>query len=505
MNANDTLRLVVIDDEKYICDIIVESLAAEKYEIVSFTDPLKAIQHMHEHPVDLVLTDLVMGESSGVDVLEKALKEHQDAIVVIMTAHPTVQTAISVLKRGAYDFLVKPFKLEVLKAVIRRGVAHQKVVRENLALRGQVEFLKAASAFTMGVDIDQYLRMVLGSCKTELGAAAASIIEVDPTNGGIVRTVCEADQEAQRATVLEDSLLSRFSYTRSPQPHVTSREVRVEDQPMVETLISSPIFVRRTLHGVINLLVVDRFRRVYPAQLNALTILTNAAASAISNQKLYDDLQISYLQAIRALANAIEARDSHTAGHTDRVIRLAEPVAREMGWNGIRITNLIMGCTLHDIGKIGVPDSILNKPAKLTDDERERMTNHPLVGLRIVSGIDLFKPAVPYIISHHERFDGAGYPKGLRGEEIPVEGRLLAVVDTFDAILSDRPYRNGAPIEVAVNELVTNKGRQFDPRIVDVFLRVLQDRKINLLELYGREFDLQFLGEAAVTAEMAPA
>lgn len=505
MNSNDNLRLVVVDDEKYICDIIVESLAAEKYEIVSFTDPLKAIEHMHDHPVDLVLTDLVMGESSGVDVLERALKEHQDAIVVIMTAHPTVQTAISVLKRGAYDFLVKPFKLEVLKAVIRRGVAHQKVVRENLALRGQVEFLKAASAFTMGVDIDQYLRMVLDSCRTELGATAAAIIEIDPTHGGVVRTVCESDQEAQRAAVLADSHLLRFSYTRSPQPHVTSREIRVENQAMVETLISSPIFVRRTLHGVINLLVLDRFRRVYPAQLNALNILTNAAASAISNQKLYDDLQTSYLQAIRALANAIEARDSHTAGHTDRVIRLAEPVAREMGWSGMRITNLIMGCTLHDIGKIGVPDSILNKPAKLTDEERERMVNHPLVGLRIVSGIDLFKPAVPYIISHHERYDGHGYPKGLRGDEIPVEGRLLSVVDTFDAILSDRPYRSGAPIEIAVNELVTNKGLQFDPSIVDVFLLVLRDRKINLFELYGREFDLGFLSNQELRRESAPA
>ncbi|MEW6050824.1 MAG: HD domain-containing phosphohydrolase [Candidatus Zixiibacteriota bacterium] len=504
MTNPGNLRLVVVDDEKYICDIIVESLTAEKYDIISFTDPVKAIEHLHENPVDLVLTDLVMGESSGVEVLEVALKEHQDAIVIIMTAHPTVQTAISVLKKGAYDFLVKPFKLEVLKAVIRRGVAHQKVVRENLTLKGQVEFLKAAGAFTMGIDIDQYLRMVLSSCKTELGAAAAGIIEIDPVQGRIIRTVHESDDEAHTAAVLEDAHLLKFTYTKSPQPHITSSPIKIEDQMMVRTFISSPIFVRRTLHGVINLLVLDRFQRVYPAQLNALNILTNAAASAISNQKLYEDLQTSYLQAIRALANAIEARDSHTAGHTDRVIRLAEPVAREMGWTGARLNSLVMGCTLHDIGKIGVPDSILNKPDRLTDDERQRMINHPLVGLKIVSGIDLFKAAVPYIISHHERYDGKGYPKGLRGDEIPVEGRLLAVVDTFDAILSDRPYRNGASIEIALRELVTNKGKQFDPAIVEVFLQVLREKKINLEELYGRSFDLSCLETIPSKTETVP-
>ncbi len=498
MVGSADIRLLVVDDEQYICDIIVESLAAEKYQIITYTDPKRAIDHLNSNPVDIILTDLVMGNCSGVEVLEAALANQQDAIVILMTAHPTVQTAISVLKKGAYDFLVKPFKLELLRATIKRGLAHQRLARENLSLKGQMEFVKAAGAFTMGVDIERYLHMVVSSCKTELGAAGAALIEVDPGRMEVVRTVCETDDPEHTARLLDDAHLLRFAYTRSPQPHTVVEDVAVDGQPMIRTFISSPIFVRRTLHGVINVIVQDRFSRVFPAQMSALTLLTNSAASAIANQNLYQDLQTSYLQAIHALANAIEARDQYTAGHTDRVIRLAEPVAIAMGWDEARLADLSMGCTLHDIGKIGVPDSILSKPGRLTEAEREQMMSHPMVGLKIVSGIDLLKPAIPYVISHHERYDGAGYPRGLKGEEIPIEGRLLAVVDTFDAIMSDRPYRRGANLSVAVIELVKNRELQFDPEIVDIFIRVAREGKIPLRELYDRDEDLSCL-DLAVT------
>jgi HD-GYP domain-containing protein (c-di-GMP phosphodiesterase class II) len=121
------------------------------------------------------------------------------------------------------------------------------------------------------------------------------------------------------------------------------------------------------------------------------------------------------------------------------------------------------------------------------------MLNHPLVGLKIVRDIELFKPALPYIAAHHERYDGTGYPKGLAGENIPIEGRLLAVVDTFDAILSDRPYRKGATMETALRELAINRGLQFDPKIVDIFFEVLRAGLIDFGELYGRDQDISML------------
>jgi response regulator RpfG family c-di-GMP phosphodiesterase len=485
-------QLVVVDDETYICKIVEECLASEGYDVISFCDPAIAIDHIKNNVVDLVLTDLVMGEFSGVEVMETTTDNHEDAIVILMTAHPTIQTAISVLKKGAYDFLVKPFKLDVLRAAIRRGLAHQKVVRDNLNLKSQVEFLKVANAFGNDIDIEKHLAMVLASCKTELGATAASLMEINPKTGEILRTLQDYNDDSDEidSDLMDDTHLLQFSYTRSRKPVVRSTHITVDGQTMVRVLVSQPVFIRRTLHGVINLLRISRFESITSGQFDALSILTNSAASIIANHLLYQDLQTSYLQAIRALANAIEARDACTAGHTDRVSRLAMLVARAMGWSGEALTDLQMGCTLHDIGKIGVPDSILNKAGFLTEEERAIMSNHPLVGLKIIRGIDLLKPAEPFISAHHERYDGQGYPRGLAGEEIPIEGRLLAVVDTFDAILSDRPYRNGAPLKVAVKELILNKGKQFDPEIVDLFMQLLQDGAVNLKKMYGRDDDI---------------
>jgi len=170
-----------------------------------------------------------------------------------------------------------------------------------------------------------------------------------------------------------------------------------------------------------------------------------------------------------------------------------------MGWNRKQIFALHMGCTLHDIGKIGVPDAILNKNGRLDEKEMQIMQTHPNVGLQIIAGIDIFAPSVPYIIGHHERYDGGGYPKGLKGEEIPIEGRLLAVADTFDAIMSDRPYRRGAELGIAVRELRYNSGSQFDPDLVDIFIDLLRTGQVDLSGLYGREYDVSCLAEEPVT------
>ncbi len=493
-------HVVVVDDEQYICRIIVESLGEELYDIVAFSDPVGALEHIGRNPVDLVLTDLVMGEHSGMQMIETTLENHPDAVVILMTAHPTVQTAIQVLKRGVYDFLVKPFKLELLNATIRRGLNHQNIIRDNIQLKGQVEFLKAANSFFgAGQALDKYLGLLLRSCNTELSAHASAIIEIDPTSGDIIRQVTKAEQECSTDDVLDESLVKYFLETGQTDARIATQPVTVDGRQMHRILISNPVYVRKALHGVINVQLVSRAERVPHGQIDALSILASSAASAIANERLYQDLQSSYLNAIRALANAIDARDRYTAGHTDRVIRLAEIVAHAMGWSKKQVFALQMGCTLHDIGKIGVPDAILNKNGKLDEQETGIMQNHPKVGLQIIAGIDIFKPSIPYIIAHHERFDGTGYPEHLKGEDIPIEGRLLAVVDTFDAIMSDRPYRQGAELPVAVKELVDHSGTQFDPDLVDIFLDLLRTGQVNLPSLYGREYDLSCLKEDPVT------
>jgi len=213
--------------------------------------------------------------------------------------------------------------------------------------------------------------------------------------------------------------------------------------------------------------------------------LAGYASSAISNTRLYQQekekskqLAQVYIDTIRVLANAIEARDIYTRGHTERVAAMGVVIGQELGWSTDQIFQLKMGAYLHDIGKIGVPDSILNKTSTLDEEEYAIMKKHPQIGAKIIQGVNSLEAVEPYLLYHQERYDGTGYPSALIGDDIPIEGRLLAVVDVFDALTSKRPYRGPISPDEALQMIESEKGKHFDPLIVDVFLACYHNGKI---------------------------
>jgi putative nucleotidyltransferase with HDIG domain len=181
------------------------------------------------------------------------------------------------------------------------------------------------------------------------------------------------------------------------------------------------------------------------------------------------ELRRSYRETVRALSNAVEARDAYTGKHAERVTAYGIEIARRLGLTLGEMPELEFGFLLHDIGKVAIPDSILYKPGALTDEERALMAQHPLVGARIVHGIEFLADAVEVVRSHHERWDGGGYPDGLAGEEIPLAARVFAVADVLDALTTDRPYRPALPLGVARQMITEESGTQFDPSIVTAF------------------------------------
>ena len=183
-------------------------------------------------------------------------------------------------------------------------------------------------------------------------------------------------------------------------------------------------------------------------------------------------LEDSYRATLRALAAALETRDRETHGHSERVVSFTLRLGRELGVAGDAIRALEFGALLHDIGKIGIPDAILRKPATLNEREWECMRHHPALGAQILGGIEFLAGAARVVAEHHERFDGTGYPRGLSGAEIDLNARIFAVADAFDAITSDRVYRAGRPYDTAARELWREAGRQFDPEVVAAFLRI---------------------------------
>lgn len=188
-----------------------------------------------------------------------------------------------------------------------------------------------------------------------------------------------------------------------------------------------------------------------------------------------DSLEDAYRATLRALTSALETRDAETHGHSERVVTYSLRLGRECDLSREQMKALEFGALLHDIGKIGVPDAILRKPAKLTEEEWVRMREHPVHGQQILRGIEFLEGAARVVAQHHEKWDGSGYPSGLRGEEIDLCARIFAVADAFDAITSDRVYRKGKPYAVAAQELNEWAGRQFDLQVVAAFHRVPQE------------------------------
>lgn len=213
-------------------------------------------------------------------------------------------------------------------------------------------------------------------------------------------------------------------------------------------------------------------------ELSLASRFANVAALSISKAGLHSELRMLFVHSIRALANAIDARDPYTSGHSERVTRFSVLIAEKLGFDPDQLEELRYASLLHDIGKIRIRDAILHKPGKLTDDEFEEMKRHPEYGVEIMQPVRAFQTILPYMLHHHERFDGRGYPAGLSGRGIPLQARIMCVADCFDAMTSDRPYRAGMPVEAAVSELQRWRGSQFDPDATDVFLALIQEGKV---------------------------
>lgn len=228
-----------------------------------------------------------------------------------------------------------------------------------------------------------------------------------------------------------------------------------------------------------------------------LLLLIESGIKAIEQMNLIKDinkelketnekLEKAYLETIETLRFTVEAKDTYTRGHSDRVSEYSVLIGKHLGLSEEDIHLLRVGGLFHDIGKIGVPDSILLKTSKLTDDEYSEIKNHPTIGAHILSNATIFEKAIPVVKHHHERYDGFGYPSKLAGENIPYLARIAAVADSFDAMTSRRTYRDSMPMDIVIEEIRKNKGSQFDPNIADTFLNILSNHYNEIEEIRNK-------------------
>lgn len=243
-----------------------------------------------------------------------------------------------------------------------------------------------------------------------------------------------------------------------------------------------PISAKGEVIGVLSINSISKEKRFNDDNLKLMTIFSSQAASAIENARLFDEvvkkaveLKESRFDSIKALAEALETKDVYTRGHSDRMVDYAIRIADRLGLSEEEKEYLRYGAILHDIGKIGIPDHILNKPGRLDNEEYDIMKSHPVKGADIIREISFLNPVVPMVLHHQERYDGKGYPSGLAGEDIPIGARIISVLDAYDAMMSDRPYRPAPGASRAIEELKRYSGTQFDPKVVSTFLDILAE------------------------------
>ena len=275
---------------------------------------------------------------------------------------------------------------------------------------------------------------------------------------------------------------SRFIDSLTGQNEIPTNELPPSSEGFI-TYYGVPLIAKGMVKGVLEL--YNRSPLTLSEDIiNVIDSLADLAAIAIDNASLFDDFQQANTELIQAYdatiegwAHALELRDWETEGHSKRVTDMTLELSRLVGIKGDELIHVRRGALLHDIGKMAIPDHILFKPGPLDDDEWRIMRKHPTYAYQLLSNIHFLRPALEIPYYHHERWDGSGYPFGLRGEQIPLAARVFAVIDVWDALLMDRPYRAGWPEEKVINYLREEAGRQFDPAVVGAFIALLGREK----------------------------
>ncbi len=527
------MNILIVEDDQLLGDILRDYLIQLGHEeVLVFSRAEDALRACDDRKFDCAFIDLKLPDMDGVRLLGLLKEKDRTLPVIMMSGYPTMEATIGAMRLGASDFLTKPFTLQDLALAMERVMKERNLLLENLSLKLECqaqEQLKVVNRelqkkirfkeklFHVSRMIDEirssddlYATIADLAASVTPGKRVAFFVYLPDhrrvalishkglSNGDVPKMLSVSDQAlrtllAQESRPIRTPLSSFMSVSprgRRGKVSKTQAELagvaKLSNDPqggqrsfphgvgVLDTACSVwPLWIRGEPFGFLALFHEEGGRQLSGDEEGLMDFLVKKAAMAVENMALYESLISNFYGILRSLVNALEAKDPYTGKHSERVTHIAVELAKEMaiGETQIEILNTIG--YLHDIGKIGMPDEILNKPGALTGEEYEIVKKHPVIGESIIKDLGLGAEERAIIRHHHERWDGKGYPDGLSGADIPLLARIVAVADAFDAMTSKRAYRDSLPLEKAVAELVNNRNKQFDPEVVDAFLSSL--------------------------------
>jgi putative nucleotidyltransferase with HDIG domain len=502
-------HLLIVDDEESILGVVGEYFRRRGYSILTAQNGFEALRLLKEHEVDCCFTDINMPEMNGLDLAERIHQMDNTLPVIVMTGYPSLDNSIRTLKNGVVDFLIKPINLKHMELSLRRVMRQRAMFMENLLLKKEVkgkdrieklnrELLakieeldtlnRIMRSFAATGSTSHVFQRVVDTAVDVVKAEHSRFFVIDPSAGGphqlaaaggkpeSARLSASADAGAGEAGALRELVMN--VHADGIPLLVAGPDGACGLPPGVRSLMAVPVKIRDKVFGVLTATTTNGGPAFTEKDLFYLSFTTQSAASAIETLAVYENIYENLFATLYGFVNALEARDLYTRQHSTRVTEIALVLGRELGCSSEELNVLHFAGPLHDIGKIGIRDDILLKPGRLSAEEFEKIKEHPAIGANMLSQLGLWDRERRIIRGHHERYDGTGYPDGLRQEEIPFLARILSVADAYDAMASDRAYRKRMEQDLILNIIEGGAGTQFDPQVVGVFRTLHRDHQI---------------------------
>jgi putative nucleotidyltransferase with HDIG domain len=497
------MKILIVEDDTLLGECLhdfLRDLSHERVQVCSTASEGYSAIQMEQF--DCVFVDLRLPDVDGLRLLDKIRATDPVLPVVMMSGYPTMESAIEAMRKGACDFLAKPFTFNDLALTLERVTRERELLLKNLSL--QLESIAGKRAERLNQELQEKIReqtklfdifreieaigsneslypriVSVASRLTAAMRAGFFILSGEPNSLLLISDQgFSEDQQAERFYRVRHDWMEKL---REPDlAHLMIDRTALEDDPKFKALLEKggmvacwPFRIRGQFFGLLMTHHNGESETLSESDVNLVDLLVKKAALTIENMALYENLVSNFYGILKSLVSALEAKDPYTRSHSERVTRYAIAIARQMSCSETQIESLRTVGYLHDIGKIGIADTILNKPAALTPEEYELIKKHPVIGESIVLELGLNREQRAIIRHHHERWDGRGYPDGLAAEDVPLLARIVSVADAFDSMTSLRAYRANMAQAEAIRELRANVGKQFDQRVVMAFLESL--------------------------------
>lgn len=509
-------EILLVDDDPKILEIIGESLGRKGYTVSTASNGRQALNAYANRPPALVVLDMLLPDMNGVELMDKLHTECDcDAPVVVLSADGDINTRLRLLDHGAEDYLVKPVSLRELdmkiRHVLKRDFKARASERHRETLRSELEqehehfsnvtrefkrqLLSMRTLFGVSqdlnrvVDTDELSNVVSLTLLGELQIASMAMFSLDRENAGefsLVGIKGFAREKFERLLIKRRSQFVRMleidGKPRKIARTVDRRWTRLlPDLRLAAFEYVTPIIIKGEAKGLIFTGPKIRGGEYTEYDIDMMTFISNSAGIGMENKRLLKQLQVTYVNTLKTLVSVLEAKDAYTRGHTERVASYAVAIATRLGLDEEHSRRVMFGALLHDIGKLGVMDSVVHKKGALDAEEWELLKAHPAIGAEIVEKMEFLDGVADTVRYHHESWDGRGYPEGLSGTDIPLGARIVAVADSFDAMTTDRSYRRALSVEQALGRLEAAAGTQFDADVVRVFNRYIRGKGSELV------------------------